>query len=247
MTLESFPRALLRLSVLAALTCNVAAAPATNRGQIKGHVKLTGPLPGNPVIRMGMDPKCSRTNAGKRVVQENVVAALDGSLANAFVRLQGTFPSTPVPTKPVVLDQVGCIYRPRVVGIRVGQPLQVRNSDDLLHNVHSLSAKRNTFNVSEPQAGMVQQFIMKDEEVMLKLKCDVHSWMTSYIGVVTHPYFAVSDEKGLFEIDDVPPGNYTMEVWQERYGTLTQTVRVKAGATATADFTFTGTEKAPAR
>jgi hypothetical protein len=232
---------------LVAASVGEAAAPSSGRGQIKGHIKLSGPLPGNPVIRMGMDPMCARINAGKRVIQETVVAALDGSLANAFIRLRGDFPATPVPTAPVVIDQVACIYRPRVVGIRVGQTLQVKNSDPLLHNVHSLSAKRNTFNVGEPIAGMVQPFVMKDEEVMLQIKCDVHSWMTTFVGVVSNPYFAVSDDKGTFQIDNVPPGMYMIEAWQERYGTLAQTVRVKAGATAAVEFTYTNTEKPPAR
>jgi hypothetical protein len=222
------------------------AAPTAGRGQIKGHIKLSGPLPGNPVIRMGMDPMCARINAGKRVIQETVVATLDGSLANVFIRLRGDVPVTPVPTAPVVIDQMACIYRPRVVGIRVGQTLQVKNSDSLLHNVHGLSAKRNTFNVGEPIAGMVQQFVMKDEEVMLQIKCDVHSWMTAFVGVVSNPYFAVSDVKGTFEIDNVPPGTYMIDAWHERYGRLTQAVRVKPGAAATLEFIYTGTEK-PAR
>ena len=192
-----------------------------------------------------MDPKCAEINRGKRVVQETVAAAIDGSLANVFVRLQGTFPQTPVPKEPVVIDQRGCIYHPRVVGARVGQTLQVKNSDDLLHNVHSLTGKSNAFNISEPKAGMVQQFTMKDEEVMLRIKCDVHSWMTTYIGVVTNPYFAVSNTAGTFEIADVPAGSYTIQTWHERYGPLTQTVRVRAGAATTVDFTYTGNEKPP--
>lgn len=223
-----------------------AAGQAGSRGTIKGRVKLSGPLPGNPVIRMGMDPKCAQANAGTRVVQETVVAAADGSLANVFVRLQGTFPQTAVPAEPVVLDQRGCVYRPRVLGVRVGQVLQVKNSDDLLHNVHSLSAKNNTFNISEPKAGMVQQFTMKDEEVMLRIKCDIHSWMTSFVGVVAHPYFSVSNQMGAFEIAGVPPGTYTIQAWHERYGPLTKSVQVRAGASTTVDFTYTGTEKAPA-
>src|SRR5262245_36933336 len=111
-----------------------AAAQAGNRGTIKGHVRLNGKLPGNPVIRMGMDPMCSKINAGKRVVQEAVLASADGSLANVFVKLEGSFPQTPVPTEPVKIDQQGCVYLPRVVGARGGQTLQVHNSDELMHN-----------------------------------------------------------------------------------------------------------------
>ena len=224
----------------------IAAAQAAARGTIKGHVRLSGKEPGNPVIRMGKDPMCAAINRGKQVVQETVLASLDGSLANVFVRLQGTFPATPVPTEPVTIDQRSCVYVPRVMGVRVGQTLQVRNDDEILHNVHSLSAKNNTFNVSEPKAGMVQQFKMKDEEVMLRIKCDVHSWMTTYVGVVSNPYFAVTNKAGMFEIANVPPGTYTIVAWQERYGPVMKTVTVKAGAAATVDFTYTGKEKAPA-
>lgn len=223
---------------------NAAGAQAANRGTIKGHVRLNGKLPGNPVIRMGMDPMCSKINAGKRVIQETVLAALDGSLANVFVKLEGSFPQTPAPTEPVKLDQQGCVYLPRVVGTRVGQTLQVHNSDELMHNVHSLSAKSNTFNVSEPKAGMMQQFKMKDEE-MLQIKCDVHSWMTAYVGIVSHPYFAVSNTAGTFEIANVPAGTHKIQAWHERYGPVTQTVQVKAGATATVDFMYSGTEPPP--
>ena len=236
----------LGVAVAAAGSVVAGGAQTAARGTIKGHIKLSGNLPGNSVIRMGMDPKCAEMNRGKRVVQETVAAAIDGSLANVFVRLQGTIPQTPVPKEPVVIDQRGCVYQPRVVGARVGQALQVKNSDDLLHNVHSLSAKSNTFNISEPKAGMVQQFTLKDEEVMLRIKCDVHSWMTTYVGVVTNPYFAVSNAAGTFEIANVPAGSYTIQTWHERYGPLAQMVRVRAGAATTVDFTYTGAEKPPA-
>src|SRR6516165_4889478 len=118
-----------------------------NTGTIKGRVHLTGKLPGNPIIRMGMDPMCAKMNAGKRVIQEYVAASLDGSLANVFVRLQGNFPQTPVPSQPVTIDQRSCIYTPRVVGLRVGQTLQFKNSDGFLHNVHGYSGKDNGFNI----------------------------------------------------------------------------------------------------
>jgi hypothetical protein len=221
---------------------SLAAVQGAGRGTIKGHIRLSGKLPGNPIIRMGMDPMCSRANAGKRVIQDIVAASIDGSLANVFVNLVGTFPQTPVPTTPVTIDQSGCLYHPRVLGARVGQMLQVRNDDDLLHNVHGLSARGNGFNISEPKAGMVQQFKLKDEEI-LRLKCDVHGWMTAYVGIVNHPYFAVTDAGGVFQIANVPVGTHTIKVWQERYGALTQTVRVRAGATTTADFAYTGDEK----
>jgi hypothetical protein len=222
-----------------------AAAQTSGRGTIKAHIRLNGKLPGNPVIRMGMDPMCAKINAGKRVIQEAVVADLEGNLANVFVKLKGTYPQTPVPTQPVTIDQRGCIYIPRMVGVRVGQTLEVKNSDPLLHNVHGLSTRNNGFNISEPAAGMVQQFRPKDEEVMLRIKCDVHSWMTSYVGVVSHPYFGVSNTMGTIEISNVPAGTYMIQAWHERFGPLTQSVRVRAGATTMVEFMYTGNEKPP--
>jgi len=212
-------------------------------GTIKGHVRLTGKLPGNPIIRMGMDPMCSKMNAGKRVIQEYVAASIDGSLANVFVRLQGNFPQTPVSSQPVIIDQRGCIYTPRVIGARVGQTVQIKNSDNLLHNVHGYSGKDNSFNFGQARAGIINDFKPKNEEVMLHLQCDIHKWMNAYIGIVTNPYFAVSDKMGAFEIDKVPPGTYTIQAWQERYGFVMKTVTVKAGAVAAIDFTYSGNEK----
>jgi plastocyanin len=214
-----------------------------NTGTIKGRVRLNGKLPGNPVIRMGMDPRCSKLTAGKRIIQEYVVAAIDGSLANVFVRLQGNFPQTPIPAQPVVIDQRECVYTPRVIGVRVGQTVQIKNSDSLLHNLDGLSGKNNGFNIAQPRSGMVYEFKPKNEEVMLHLKCDVHNWMNAYIGVVGNPYFAVSNTMGAFQIDKVPPGTYTIEAWQERFGLVKKTITVKAGAVATVDFAYTSTEK----
>jgi len=232
--------------VAATLTAAWAVVPASpvqgGTGTIKGHVKLMGKLPGNSVIRMGVDPKCSDLNKGKQAVQETVKAALDGSLANVFVRLEGKFPSTPVPKTPVVIDQHSCFYTPRVVGVRVGQVLEIRNSDNLFHNVHSVSNLDNSFNLAQAKAGVVDTFKMKSEEVMLRIGCDVHRWMTAYVGVVAHPYFAVTDASGGFQIANVPAGTHTITIWHEKYGPLKKSVKVTAGGTATVDFSYTGTE-----
>lgn len=185
-----------------------------------------------------MDPMCAKLNAGNRPVQEVVVATTDGSLANVFVSLQGSFAASPVPTEPVMIDQRACVYVPRVVGARVGQAIHVRNSDELLHNVHGLSAHENGFNVSQPKAGLVQQLQLKKPEVMLRVTCDVHRWMTAFVGVVDHPYFATSNGAGTYAIENVPEGTYTIQAWHERYGVTTQKVRVTAGATSTIDFLY---------
>jgi len=231
-----------RLASLLCVSLLAVDALAQGTGTIKGHVHITGKLPGNSIIRMGMDPMCSKMNAGKRILQETVVATADGSLGNVFVRLKGNFPQTPVPAQPVVIDQKGCVYGPRVVGARVGQTVQIKNSDNFLHNLDALSAKNQGFNFAQPRAGLVYEFKPKTEEVMVHLKCDVHNWMNAYIGVVTNPYFAVSDGMGTFVIDKVPPGTYTIEAWHERFGLVSKMITVKAGAVTPFDFTYMNNE-----
>ena len=217
-----------------------AAAGAPTTGTIAGHVRLTGKLPGNTVIRMGMDPKCADINRGKQVVQEEYALRADGSVANVFVQLEGEFPQSPVPADPVTIDQRDCLFTPRVVGARVGQVVQFKNSDPLLHNVHGMTATTNDFNVAQPIQGTVTDVRLEAEKGMLQVKCDVHRWMTEYIGVVDHPYFAVSDSSGSFTIRNVPAGKHTVVAWHEKLGTLEQTVGVEAGATADVELSYSG-------
>lgn len=227
-------------ALLAAATV-LAAVPAgaQGTGTIVGHIKLKGLPPANPLIRMGADPKCGAMNKGTRPVQEIVVAGADGSLANAFVHLTGAFPAAPGAPQTVVLTQKNCVYSPRVVGVRAGQAVSIRNDDNLMHNVHGLSAKGQGFNTSQPKAGMVYVATLKNE-VMVHLKCDVHSWMNAYIGVVPNSFYAVTDGAGAFTIANVPAGKRTVSVWHERYGQVTGTVDVKPSQKATLELTYPG-------
>jgi plastocyanin len=233
--------------VFATVLCACPAFAQSNTGTIKGHVRLMGTPPGNPIIRMGMDPMCSRINAGSQAVQEVVAVDDHGNLANAFLRLQGNFPKTPVPSQPVVIDQRRCIFSPRVVGMRVGQTLELKNDDPITHNVHSMAKGADSFNASTPAAGTPFLFKPKQEEVMLRVGCDFHRWMVTYVGVVTNPYFAVSGKEGAFEIDNVPPGTYTIQSWHEAYGPLMKTVTVTAGGTTSVDFAYKSSTAQPAK
>jgi plastocyanin len=218
---------------------NDAASTPVARGAVRGHVRVTGAVPSNDVIRMNADPMCRKATGGEHVTDEAVIAASAGSLANTFVELVGTFPDTPVPTEPVSIDQRGCMYSPRVVGLRVGQALQVRNSDDGLHNVHGVSTDRFGFNVSQPVSGMVSTFRPRDPGV-LRLKCDVHTWMVAFVGVVNHAHFAVTGADGAFVLRDVPEGTYEVRAWHEQLGTIASQVRVDSTREANVEMTYSG-------
>ncbi len=180
---------------------------------------------------------CDTANQGRQIPYEAVVVDADGGLANVIVQLLGSFAGTSAPTAPVLVDQVGCLYRPRVVGLQVGQALRVRNSDPGLHNVHGTSTGVEAFNLSQPVAGIVSE-IRPEREGMLRLQCDVHSWMVAFVGVVNHPYFAITDGAGAFEIDDVPVGTQTIQAWHERFGRLTSSVGVTTAGVSDADFAY---------
>jgi len=216
---------------------------AQGTGTIAGHIKIKGPASANPLIRMGADPMCGKMNAGNRPRQEIVIAGADGSLANAFVHVTGNVPAAAGGGQPAVLAQKNCLYQPRVIGVRAGQPVSIRNDDNLMHNVHGLSMKRQEFNTSQPKAGMVYMATLKNEEVMVHVKCDIHAWMNAYIGVVNNPYYAVTDMSGAFTIANVLAGKRTVSVWHERYGQLTGTVDVKPGQTATLELMYSGTNQ----
>jgi plastocyanin len=201
-----------------------------------------GTPPDNPAIRLRSDPMCDKANGGKPGTRETVIAGADGSLANVFVQLQGSFPAAPAPTEPVLIDQRACSYTPHVVGAQVGQIVRVRNSDPGLHNVHGTSGDTDAFNVGQPLAGMTSDFRMKADGIV-RVQCDVHGWMLAFIGVSSHPYFAVTGAPGTFEIRDVPVGSYTIQAWHELYGPLTSNVRVEAGRAADVEFAFSGAEK----
>ena len=195
-----------------AIGAMAAAAPQTSvqaqgTGTIVGRVELTGPAPGNPIIRMGIDPMCAKANGGQRPVNGIVLRDAKGGLANVFVDIEGTF-KAPAASGVVELSQQNCVYTPRVTGARVGQTLRIVNHDALVHNVHSHSAKKgNDFNFTQPTAGLTRDIVLKDAETMLRVGCDIHSWMVSYVGVETHPYFSVSGGDGTFRITGVPPGS----------------------------------------
>jgi hypothetical protein len=164
----------------------------------------------------------------------------DGTLRNVFVYVkQGVTGKYPAPKDSAVIDQSGCLYRPRVQGMLVGQPLLIRNSDDTLHNIHCLAEQNAAFNLGQPARGMESRKSFTQPEVMMRFKCDVHPWMTAYIGVLEHPFFAVTGDGGTFKLEKLPAGQYVIEAWHEKYGAQQQTVNVADSEAKTIAFEFT--------
>ena len=219
-----------------------AQAPPTEplgSSSIAGAVRYDGPLPNLPPLNMDADPACAAKHDGP-VRPEVLVVDEQAGLANVLVYVTSGLPGGPYPVaEPPVIDQQGCRYTPHVSGIMVGQELKVLNSDELLHNVHSVSEVNPPFNRAMPAAIRQATFSFDDAEAAFRIKCDVHPWMSTYVGVFDHPYFSVTGPDGSFEITGLPAGTYEIEAWHERLGTMKSAVTLLDGLSAMADLTFT--------
>ena len=210
--------------------------PAT-AGAVTGTVKLEGPVPPPQPITMDSDSYCEKQ---PRNSTETVLVGEGSGLQNVFVYVKDGLGNRvfPVPSTLVVLDQKGCRYVPHVLGIQVGQTLEIASSDNTLHNVHAIPQQNREFNQSHPLAGIKHTHVFSAQEVMIPFKCDVHKWMNAYLGVVDHPFYAVTGGNGSFELKGVPPGTYTIEAWHEKLGTQTQMVTIGEKQTGNVSFTF---------
>ncbi len=216
--------------------------PATV-GTLRGTVYFQGEPPARKEVRMQGNPECSALHH-EPVLDEEVLAQ-DGRLQNVFVYVKEGLESYAfaTPSTPVTIDQQGCMYIPHVTGAQVNQPILFLNSDPTLHNIHSYAKQSRGWNFGLPFQGMKQTKQISVPEVMIALKCDVHPWMVGYLGVLPHPYFAVSGPDGSFALPNLPAGTYTVEAWHERFGVQSQQVLVGAGEEQ--EITFTFQEAAP--
>lgn len=209
-------------------------------GTITGKVKFTGTAPRAASIDMSEEASC-KAKYPTPPKEETVTAGPANALANVFVYVSAGLPANAkyqAPSTPVVLDQDGCRYHPHVFGVMVGQTVEIRNSDAVLHNIKAVAKKNRPFNISQPTAGMKTTRTFSAPEVMVNLECNVHGWMKAYAGVRPDPFFAVSGEDGSFTIKDLPPGTYTIEAWHEKFGTQTATVTIAGTESKTANITF---------
>jgi len=229
----------------AATTTAAAAAPAAaavsaDAATLTGLVKFEGAAPKMGNIQMSADPYCQSQHSTP-ATDEDVVAGPGGELANVFVYIKDIKGNFPAPSTPVVIDQKGCQYHPHVNAVMIGQTLQIKNDDATLHNVHAMPVVNSQFNEGQPVQGMTsEKHLDKPEMTPFKIKCDVHGWMKSYMAVMPHPFYSVSQANGTFTISNLPPGQYTVVAWHEKYGQQEQQVTVGAKESKSLNFTFKG-------
>jgi plastocyanin len=189
---------------------------------------------------MDSDAGCEQANRGRPVYDASTIVGQAGGLANAFVYIKSGLEGKAFePVKePVLIDQRGCMFLPRTIGLLAGQTLEVKNSDPVSHNIHPMPANNREWSQQQSPESPDLEHRFPRPEVMIPVKCNVHSWMHAYIGVVEHPYFAVTGPEGAFELRNVPPGDYTIAVWHEKLGDQAKPVHVAPSSSATVDFSF---------
>ena len=214
-------------------------AGTSEAAMITAKAAFTGQPPAIEMIKAEADPNCALLHP-QGISPDAVIVNSNGTLKNVFVYVkEGATGTYEAPKTPVVFDQKGCMYAPKVFGIQVGQPLEIVNSDSTLHNVHALPANSQQFNLGMPIQGMKLKKTFSKPEVMVKIKCEVHPWMSAWAGVLDNPFFGVTGEDGTAHIANLPPGQYVLEAWHEKYGTQTQNVTIGAeGETQEVSFDF---------
>jgi len=214
--------------------------PAT-AGTVTGKILFSGKAPVHKKVDMDEDPQCAKLHKTP-FYDDTVLVGKKGALANAFVYIKTGLEGKKFepPSEPVTIDQQGCWFGPRVIGMQAGQALKAVNSDPVTHNIHPKAKINREWNQNQPEGAeaAIRKFSLP--EVMIRVKCNIHAWMKAWVGVVDSPYFAVTGTDGTFEMKNVPPGAYTIEAWQEELGTQEQQVTLAASGTAAAEFKFKG-------
>lgn len=228
-------RSLLSAGFLMAAVSGVAVADVT------GTIKFEGTAPKMKVINMAAVAACAAQH--KTPVTEESVIVKDGKLANVVISITNPPAGGKPAAEPAVLDQKGCQYVPHVVALMVGQKFLVKNSDPFLHNVHGLPENNPGFNFGQNNVDPAGKAVTLKSEEVFRTKCDVHPWMSAWIAVFEHPYFAVSGADGAFAIKGLKDGEYNVKAWHEKLGEQEGKVKV-AGGKGTVDFTFKPEEAA---
>lgn len=221
-------------------------APADPAGKKRDGAKLSGRIlfqgtpPTRRVVNTTKDPMCVGLHADKQFLDEDLLVSSAGGVRNAFIRVHRGAPKQdyPMPEKPAELHQKGCMFEPRVQGVRVGQKLLVGNGDPMTHNVRTFTTANAPFNFGQPPDTPPRERVFERAEREVEVACDFHPWMHAYIFVMEHPFFSVSAEDGAYAIEGLPPGEYVLECWHEKLGKQRKTVTVADKDLADVDFTL---------
>ena len=210
---------------------------SSTTGTIKGVVKFEGTPPPNPKLSMGGNAECAALHA--TMTYDDVILVKDGRLQNALVYVKAGLEKFVFarPQKDVRIVNEGCLYIPRVAGAQTSQPIEFVNNDPAAHNVHGFSSQGD-FNFTLVGKGATNQVRLRRPETVLRVKCDLHNWMTGYVGIFSHPFFQVTGPDGSFEFKGLPSGEYDIEVWHEKLGTQTRKVKLDAQGVTDAEFSF---------
>jgi len=213
--------------------------PAT-AAAVQGKITFHGTKPPKKAIAMDADAACMTANQGKTVYEEQVVTGKDGGLANAFVYIKTGLEgkSFEPPKEPVKMVQRGCMFAPRTVGVQAGQNIDVANPDPVSHNFHAMPSNNRDWDQQQSPGAADIEHRFPRPEIMIPVKCNVHAWMRAYIGVMPHPYYAVTGADGAWDMKNVPPGDYTVAVWHEKLGERTAQLHLDANGKANLDFKY---------
>lgn len=227
------------MKLIAALLVIGWAAYAGETASVSGKVTFDGKAPKPKKLPTDTEPQCAAMHADSPLMSEEVVVGDNGALKNVFVYVKsGIKGDYPCPKEPVMIDQKGCRYEPHVFGMHTGQMLVIKNSDDTLHNIHALPNNNDEFNFGQPSGAADKKKTFMKSDVMVKFKCDVHTWMSAYVGVLEHPFYSVSGADGAFSLKNLPAGDYEIVAWHEKYGEQSAKLKVGDGEAKTQDFKF---------
>ena len=227
-------------AVLVAMSVSVLPGVAMAASSISGTITFDGKAPALRPLSMDADPACAKKHTGP-VANEMLALGAGNTMGNIMVWVSKGVPAGktwPAPKTAVTLDQKGCQYQPHVMGIMIGQPYKILNSDGVLHNIHTLPKVNPSFNKGMPPTLKETTTAFDKPEEVFHIKCDVHPWMSAYVAVFNHPFYSVTTTDGKFTITGLDPGTYEITAWHEKLGTKTASVTVAANDKKTQDFKF---------
>jgi hypothetical protein len=212
---------------------------AATVGTIKGGVRFEGIPPVNLKLPVGGNAECAALHAGPAF--DEAVLVKDGRLQNVLVYVKSGLEGKVFawPKTPVRVANERCVYVPRVSGAMTNQPIEFVNNDPTAHNIHGFSSQGD-FNFTLLGKGLSNQVKLRKPELPLRVKCDLHPWMSGSVGVFPHPYFAVTGPDGAWVLKGLPPGEYEVEAWHERLGSQSRKAKLDARGSLDVEFVFTG-------